>query len=44
MCNCENLYDQDCNDEDCWDRRRRVRQAVFDYMVCVQLEEQFTEE
>lgn len=43
-CNCHNLYDQDCEDPVCKEERRRTRTAVFDYMVCVQMEEQFGDE
>lgn len=39
-CNCDILFDQDCEDEYC---KREVRTAVFDYMICLQLEDQFDE-
>lgn len=42
-CNCDNMYDQDCKDESHEEDRRRNRTALFDYMICVQMEEQFNE-
>lgn len=38
---CENLFDQNCGAGECVDQRRRNRTALFDYMVCIQMEEQF---
>lgn len=43
-CNCHNFYDQDCEDAVCKEERLRIRTAVFDYMVCIQLEAQFGDE
>lgn len=39
--NCEKLFDQDCESEECVDQRRKNRTALFDYMTCVQMEQQF---
>jgi hypothetical protein len=38
------MFDQDCEAEECVDQRRRNRTALFDYMICIQLEEQFNKE
>lgn len=38
---CKKLFNQDCEAEKCVDQRRRNRTALFDYMMCVQMEEQF---
>lgn len=42
-CNCDNIYDQNCKDPSHVEEKRRGRQALFDYMTCVQMEEQFNE-
>lgn len=41
--NCETMFDQDCQATECQEQRRINRQALFDYMACVQMEEQFKE-
>ena len=41
--NCEKLFNMDCEAEECVDQRRRNRTALFDYMTCLQMEEQFDE-
>lgn len=40
-CNCENLYDQNCKHPIHLEEKRRGREALFDYMACAQMEEQF---
>lgn len=40
-CNCNNLYDQNCKDPSHVEEKRRGREALFDYMKCVEMEEQF---
>lgn len=41
--NCEKLFNQECETEECVNQRRKNRTALFDYMICVQLEEQFND-
>jgi hypothetical protein len=43
-CNCDNIYDQNCKDSGHAEEKRRGRQALFDYMTCVQMEEQFNKD
>lgn len=40
-CNCNNLYDQNCKDPGHVEEKRRGRTALFDYIRCVEMEEQF---
>lgn len=46
MCcpSCEKMFNQDCEAEECKEQRRLNRQALFDYMACVQMEDQFRSE